>query len=146
MFVRAIFIGLICVFILGCKGDRITGLKVQGGDRPTFVFSGGGWLTKLTVRHTGTSKRPAQGNDVVWEIESEKGVDGAKHVADIGTIQYGVAPAGYRQAHPASGMAPTLLQDHGYMAMAYTIGSSLGRVAFTIQGGKAVAEEASGSH
>src|SRR5215813_9964447 len=126
MVARAVLIGLVCSFLLGCKGDRITGLNVQGGDRPTFVFSGGGWLTGLTVRDVGTSQRPSQGNDVVWEIKPEKS-DGARHVADIDMIQYGVVPAGYRQARPANGMAPTLLEGHSYMTMACTTGSTFGR-------------------
>jgi hypothetical protein len=133
MFVRTILIALICGFLPACKGDRITGLKVEGGDRPTFVFSGGGWLTGLTVR---------DGNDVVWEIKPEKSDNGARHVADIGVIQYGAAPASYQQVRPVSGIAPTLLEGRTYLTMAYTTGSSFGRVVFTIQDGKAVAEGA----
>jgi hypothetical protein len=143
MLARALLIGFMLSFSQGCKGDRITGLNVQGDAEPTFVFSGGGWLTGFTVRNIGTEGRPAQGDDITWEIKPEKSMDGARHIADIGTIQYGVVPTGYRQVRPVDSLPPQLLEGHIYLTMAYTTGSTWGRVVFRIQSGKAVAEEVS---
>jgi len=50
MLAKALLIGFILSFSQDCKGDRITGLNVHGDAKPTFVFSGGGWLTGFTAR------------------------------------------------------------------------------------------------
>lgn len=115
MLAKALLIGFILSFSQGCKGDCITGLNVQRDAKPIFIFSGGGWLTGFTVRNIGTKGRPAQGDDITWEIKSEKSMDGARHVADIGTIQYGVVPTGYRQVRPvrASIIGGAYISDYG---------------------------------
>src|SRR5262245_39402009 len=146
MLAKALLIGFILSSSQACKGDCITGLNVEGDAKPSFVVSGCCRLTRFTVRNIGTKGHPAQGDDITWEIKPEKSMDGARHVADIGTIQYGVVPTGYRQVRAVDGLPPQLLEGHIYLTMAYTTGSTWGRVVFEIQSGKAVAEEVNGGN
>jgi hypothetical protein len=146
MLKKVMIVGLVCSTLLCCKADRITVLRVEGGSRPTFLFSGGGWLINFRVQNTGSKNQAAKNADVVWEIEAENANDGAKHISQITPLQYGIVPAGYRQILPATGKAPSLLEGQVYLTMAYTSGSSFGRAVFTLQNGKVVTEETMGGH
>lgn len=138
MFVKFIILTLLCCSLVGCLGDHHTNIKVEGADRPTFTFSGGGWLSRFTVRDVSGVASTQAKDDLLWEIEAEKGNMEGRHVADIGTIQYGIVPVGYRQIQPARDIIAPPLRERTYMAFATTVGTVPSRVVFKIDQGKAV--------
>lgn len=139
MGLRVILLGLVCCSLTGCLGDRTTGLRVQSGERPIFVFSGGGFLQGFIVRDISHSSIPKGEGDRLWVIGSVSEL--GKHVRHVATIEYGVVPAGYRQTFPEGVNAPKRPPDGGYLAECVTANSICRPVFFSVRAGKVIAAD-----
>lgn len=138
MLQRNLLIIIALCFLQSCRGDHTAGLRVEGGESPTFTFAGGGYLDQFIVYDVSDYHLD---NGRIWEFRPENPKDGSRHILFIGNIQYGILPSGYRQLKPANGTPPRLLEGHTYLTMAYVTGVMPGRVVFTIKQGKVVMDE-----
>jgi len=86
--------------------QHTTRVRLEGGEIPNFILSGGGTLSDFIVY--GPRQRP--GGDgrayIVWEIQPTKNAPEGQLLKKIGSIKYGVVPDGYKQIYPKDGSPP----------------------------------------
>lgn len=128
---------LLIVLSLSC-GERRTEVRLEGTNPPVFVMSGSGNLVefRVTTRIDDNALPLSKRSKVIWRIVP-KTRDGER-VERIGSITYGVVPAGYKQAVPDNGESPPLLAPGKYYAYALeTINAPHASGYFEIRNGKA---------
>jgi TerC family integral membrane protein len=118
---------------------RATKVKLEGGHSPVFDLSGSGSLCHFVIYGV---KLTANGDDetfFIWEIEPTHGYKKGRLVEDLGSVQYGVVPAGYKQIYPANGSAPEpLIKGNKYEYWCDTANAPHARKYFVIRGNRAV--------
>ena len=85
---------------------------MEGTNPLVFVLSGTGTLAHLVIY--APQQSGVAGNqdlslaetpwETLWEIEPLGGYLKARKIEDIGAVQYGVVPAGYKQKYPGNGI------------------------------------------
>jgi tellurite resistance protein TerC len=119
-----------------------TRVKLEGSNPPVFNLSGTGILAHLvifTARDTDTDDGQEQMcAETIWEIEPTGGYAVGRRVEEIGAIQYGVVPTGYKQTHPKNGTPPSLAKGHKYEYWFDTADAPHARNYFIIRGQCAV--------
>jgi len=116
-----------------------TRIKVTGGSIPTFGLSGGGTIIHFTIY--GPQQRPGTGPEafIVWELRP---VSNSDSLNEIGEINYGKIPNGFKQTYPENDVPPPQLKEgESYMLQIMTDGAPWGQVGFEIHDGKAVEKE-----
>ncbi len=118
-----------------------TTVKLEGDNPPIFNLSGTGMLAHLVI-YAAKDRETEEGPEVVceplWEIEPTAGYERGLRVEDIGSVQYGVVPAGYKQIHPPSGSAQELVKGRKYEYWFDTADAPHARHFFVIRGQRAV--------
>ena len=116
---------LLLIALAGCKSDKIFkasgGLKVSGGNPPTFDPDGSGNVAFFWVREaswdelklTPLQRGIAEDKLIVWEIWPAAA---DTKIADLPNITYGQVPPGFRQTIPDHGTAPPLVEGMLYKA------------------------------
>lgn len=118
---------------------RATKVRIEGGNPPRFVLSGTGALTHLVVYDTQRSAAEAAQTCAIWEIEPVAGYSKARRVEEIGNVEYGQLPEGYRQVCPEDGNSPPpLVKGKTYEYWFDTSGAPHARQYFVIRGSRAV--------
>jgi tellurite resistance protein TerC len=118
---------------------RATKVRIQGANPPSFVLSGTGTLTHLVIYDTGQSNADEDTSCALWEIEPVAGYSKGRLLEDIGTVQYGQLPDGYRQVCPENGNPPAgLVRGNKYEYWFDTSDAPHARRYFVIRGTKAV--------
>jgi hypothetical protein len=116
---------------------RATKVRLEGNP-PVFVLSGSGVLAHLVIYRT----KHMNGDDeyfALWEIEPVDGYVKGRPIEDIGNIQYGLVPKGYRQCCPEAGAPPpTLKPGTKYEYWFDTTDAPHARNCFVIRGNRAV--------
>ena len=120
---------------LSCEID--TKLGISGGNPPTFLMSGNGFLTSIRVRGH-ARQREAQGENqyLHWVIEVKD--DGGLSVGSIASVTYGKVPKGYRQIYPEKGEAPPIIEGQHYYVRLVTSNANGADGYFMVQNGKAL--------
>jgi len=121
---------------------RPTKIKLEGTNPPVFNLSGTGMLAHLVI-YTAKDTDTEDGQEVtsaetLWEIEPIAGYALGRRVEDIGTVQYGIAPAGYKQILPRDGAPAPLERGHRYEYWFDTADAPHARSYFIIRGQRAV--------
>jgi hypothetical protein len=126
---------LLLLSISGC--ERRTQVTLEGGNPPTFILSGSGVLSGVVIYSPERLKGSTDEKDPLWEIK-EVDLHG-ELVERVHSITYGVVPAGYQQATPATGAPPPLIPGKRYRYWIVT-GEAPGAIGyFEIRDGVAVA-------
>ncbi len=119
-----------------------TKVKLEGANPPIFNLSGTGLLAhlviysaKVTATDDGLTETSAE---TLWEIEPIGGYAGGKRVEEIGAIEYGVVPPGYKQIQPRSGAPQALQKGHKYEYWFDTADAPHARNYFIIRGQRCV--------
>jgi len=90
-----------------------TRVRLEGGNPPIFNLSGTGTLCHVAIFEVPEPERTNGGEanapKTLWEIEPVAGYECGRKVEEIGEIQYGVVPSGYKQTHPQNGGVPESL-------------------------------------
>jgi len=76
--------------------------------------------------------------ETLWEIEPTGGYASGRKVEEIGEIQYGVVPAGYKQIRPQNGGPPPLATGNKYEYWFDTADAPHARNCFIIRGNRCV--------
>ena len=132
---------LVMIFMLGiCTACSFlyhkTRIKVTGGSIPTFGLSGGGTVIDFTIY--GPQQRSGTGREafIVWQLRP---VSNSDNLNEIGEIEYGKIPKGFKQTYPENDAPPPQLKEgESYMLQILTDGAPMGQVSFEIHDGKAV--------
>lgn len=118
---------------------RATKVKIEGAIPPLFVLSGSGILAHLVIYDTRPADASADQDCAIWEVEPIDGYKKGRRVEQIGNIQYGVVPDGYRQVCPDNGNAPLpLVRGNTYEYWFDTSDAPHARRYFVIRGNRAV--------
>ncbi|HXM35580.1 MAG TPA: TerC family protein [Pyrinomonadaceae bacterium] len=118
---------------------RATKVRIQGANPPLFVLSGSGTLAHLVIYDSRRSNEEEDQSCAIWEIEPIAGYRQGRPLEEIGTVQYGQLPDGYRQVCPENGNAPpALAKGNKYEYWFDTSDAPHARRYFVIRGTKAV--------
>lgn len=119
-----------------------TKVRLEGGNPATFNLSGTG-----TLCHVAIFEVPDAGPDVdngveprtLWEIQPVDGYECGRKIEELGEVQYGIVPAGYKQTHPNNGLVPEpLVQGQKYEYWFDTADAPHARKYFILRGNRAV--------
>jgi tellurite resistance protein TerC len=117
---------------------RATKVRLEGYP-PRFVLSGSGALAHLVIYKTTPSPDHDDECFALWEIEPKNGYDKGRLVEEIGAVEYGVVPAGYKQMCPEAGASPSqLAPGNKYEYWFDTSDAPHARNYFVIRGNRAV--------
>src|SRR6266404_3408049 len=133
------YVCLVLLLLGSSCGERDTKLTVEGGNPPEFHLSGSGSLVYLRIH--GPKVRPAEDETayIVWEIVPSGGWKNARGMEKIGTIIYGIVPAGYTQVYPEEGKtAPQIIEGEQYHVWAESAGANSASKEFAITKNKVV--------
>lgn len=90
-----------------------TKVRLEGGNLPIFNLSGTGTLCHLVIFAVPESNDETDETiadpETIWELEPVAGYECGRKLEDIGEIQYGVVPGGYKQTYPSANAAPVSL-------------------------------------
>jgi len=119
-----------------------TKVKLVGANPPVFHLSGTGTLAHVVIYATKDSETE-EGQDLttaetLWEIEPIGGYESGRRVEEIGEVQYGVIPAGYKQIRPQNGGPPPLKTGNKYEYWFDTADAPHARNCFIIRGNRCV--------
>lgn len=119
-----------------------TRVRLEGANPPIFNLSGTGILAHLVI-YAAKDTDTGDGQEVtsvetIWEIEPTAGYAVGRRVDEIGAVQYGVVPTGYKQVHPKSGTPPSLQKGQKYEYWFDTADAPHARNYFIIRGQRAV--------
>ena len=124
---------------------RATQVRLEGTNPLVFVLSGTGTLAHLVIyapqqcagdQDLSLAETPWE---TLWEIEPIGGYLKARKIEDIGAVQYGVVPAGYKQNYPGNGVGPpALVRGNKYEYWFDTADAPHARNYFVIRGHRAV--------
>jgi hypothetical protein len=131
--------------------ERPTEVRIAGGAAPVFVLSGSGDLEVFSV-YLVSSSDFAAGREVkdlsddsffaeppAWRIEAQPDPMHGRRVEDIGDLEYGVVPLGYKQEIPSNGSLPRpVVEGKQYFFHCETTKAPPASGGFEIIGGKAV--------
>jgi predicted tellurium resistance membrane protein TerC len=118
---------------------RATKVRIAGANPPLFVLSGSGVLAHLVIYDATPLKTGEDQSCALWEIEPVAGYHTGRRVEEIGNVEYGRLPDGYRQVCPEAGSAPpALVKGMKYEYWFDTTGAPHARHYFVIRGAKAV--------
>jgi tellurite resistance protein TerC len=133
---------------------RATKIRLEGANPPVFNLSGTGTLTHLVIYAVEKSEiadgqslplgdaAPETLCETLWEIEPIDGYESGRKIEDIGAVQYGVVPPGYKQTHPDNGTGPAgLAAGNKYEYWVDTSDAPHARNYFIIRGSRAVKVE-----
>lgn len=120
-----------------------TRVRLEGANPPIFNLSGTGTLCHVAIFDTPDPGTEDEQNGLegatIWEIEPIDGYECGRKVEEIGEIQYGVVPAGYKQTQPNDGIVPpTLIKGQKYEYWFDTADAPHARRYFIIRGNRAV--------
>jgi hypothetical protein len=132
---------LVVIFILGiCTACSFlyhkTRINVTGGSIPTFGLSGGGTVVDFTIY--GPQQRSGTGREafIVWQLRP---VSNSDSLNQMGKIEYGKIPKGFKQTYPENDVPPPQLKEgESYMLQIMTNDAPWGQASFEIRDGKAV--------
>jgi len=118
---------------------RATKVRIEGGNPPVFVLSGSGILAHLVVYDAQAADEENNTSFPIWEIEPVTGYANGRRVEEIGSVQYGRLPEGYRQVCPENGGSPPpLIKGTTYEYWFDTSAAPHARRYFIIRGDRAV--------
>jgi hypothetical protein len=118
---------------------RATKVRIEGAKPPVFVLSGSGILAHLVVYDAKAADEEECNRVPIWEIEPVTGYANGRRVEEIGNVQYGRLPEGYRQVCPENGGAPPpLTKGTTYEYWFDTSDAPHARRYFIIRGGRAI--------
>jgi tellurite resistance protein TerC len=118
---------------------RATQVRIDGANPPVFLLSGSGTLAHLVIYDTRQSNADEEQSCAVWEIEPMAGYLRGRRLEEIGAVQYGQVPHGYRQVCPESGNSPPhLIKGNKYEYWFDASDAPHARRYFIIRGTKAV--------
>ena len=120
-----------------------TKVRLEGADLPTFNLSGTGTLCHLSIFAIPETEmeNPEDGSrsETLWVIEPVNGYEQGRKVEDIGEVQYGVVPEGYKQVHPLNNAGPApLVKGQMYEYWFDTAHAPHARNYFIIRGNRCV--------
>ena len=119
-----------------------TKVRLEGGASLTFNLSGTGTLCHLviySVVETESDGVEILDPQTIWEIEPVDGYECGRKVDELGEVQYGLVPAGYRQIFPENGVSPqTLVKGPKYEYWFDTADAPHARNYFILRGNRAV--------
>jgi tellurite resistance protein TerC len=119
-----------------------TKVKLEGANPLIFNLSGTGMLAHLVIyaaKHSDTDDGlEVTSAETLWEIEPIAGYASGKRVEEIGAIQYGVVPPGYKQIQPKNSTPPALQKGHKYEYWFDTADAPHARNYFIIRGQRCV--------
>jgi tellurite resistance protein TerC len=120
-----------------------TKVRLEGATLPIFNLSGTGTLCHLSIFAV-PDEQVGNGEDgntaeTLWVIEPVNGYECGRKVEDIGEVQYGIVPVGYKQIHPRNNVGPTpLVKGQMYEYWLDTAHAPHARNYFIIRGDRAV--------
>ena len=121
---------------------RATKIKLEGANPPIFNLSGTGTLAHLVIyaaKDTDTDDgQELTTAETLWEIEPSEGYERGRRVEEIGSVQYGVIPVGYKQIYPPTGAPLQLEKGHKYEYWFDTADAPHARNYFIIRGQRAI--------
>jgi len=135
----AMFLVLVCMLEINTACSFFyhdTRIKVTGGSIPTFGLSGGGTVIDFTIY--GPKQRSGTGREafIVWQLRP---VSNSDCLNEIGEIEYGKIPKGFKQNYPENDFPPPQLKEgESYMLQIMTNDAPWGQASFEIHDGKAV--------
>jgi len=123
-----------------------TKVRLEGGNQPTFNLSGTGTLCHVVVFAVDALETVGEPNEnepkTIWEIEPIAGYECGRKIEELGEVQYGVVPAGYKQTHPNNGSHPEpLTKGQKYEYWFDTTDAPHARNYFILRGNHAVEVE-----
>jgi predicted tellurium resistance membrane protein TerC len=137
-FVVTVLLGSIAASALFPK-KLVRATKVRlTGNPPVFILSGSGTLTHMVIYDARQSNDDQDQSCALWEIEPVSGYHKARLLEEIGTINYGEVPEGYRQVCPENGDPPALARGNTYEYWFDTSDAPHARKYFVIRGSKAI--------
>src|ERR1700730_14848560 len=90
--------------LLGCRRERPTEVRVEGGETPVFVFSGSGKLSSFSVYLVPAAPlemdKPFSEQIPVWEITAQPDPLRGRSIEEIQKLIYGTIPTGYTESFP----------------------------------------------
>jgi tellurite resistance protein TerC len=119
-----------------------TKVRLEGANPLTFNLSGTGTLCHVAIltapQPDGEDQNGLEG-ETLWEIEPTDGYECGRKVGELGEVQYGVVPQGYKQTQPNDGkFPPPLIKGHKYEYWFDTSDAPHARNYFIIRGSRAV--------
>ena len=121
---------------------RATKVRLVGANPPVFSLSGTGTLAHTVIYATKDSETVENQDlttaETLWEIEPIGGYESGRKVEEIGEIQYGVVPAGYKQIRPQNGGPPPLATGNKYEYWFDTADAPHARNYFIIRGNRCI--------
>lgn len=118
---------------------RATHVRLEGGNLPVFDLSGSGTLCHFVIYGARPTANGDEESFFLWEIEPTLGYARGRPVEEVGSVQYGVVPPGYKQIYPANGAAPApLAKGSKYEYWCDTANAPHARKYFVIRGSRAV--------
>lgn len=119
-----------------------TKIKLEGANPPIFNLSGTGTLAHVVIyaaKYTDTEDGlELTTAETLWEIEPSEGYERGRRVEEIGSVQYGVIPFGYKQVYPPTGAPRSLEKGLKYEYWFDTADAPHARNYFIIRGQRAV--------
>ena len=118
---------------------RATKVRLEGGNPPVFDLSGSGTLCHFVIYGTNLLANGNDENYFLWEFEACDGYDSGRPIEEVGSVQYGIVPKGYKQIFPRNNAPPAaLLKGNKYEYWCDTADAPHARKYFIIRGSRAV--------
>ena len=139
VFVLTVLLGSIAASALWPR-ETVRATKIRlSGNPPDFVLSGSGTLAHMVIYDARETIADEDETCAIWEIEPIAGYHKARPLEELGTIQYGQVPEGYRQLCPERNVPPqALVRGKKYEYWFDTADAPHARRYFVIRGTKAI--------
>jgi hypothetical protein len=138
-----IFLGLCSLVLAACRIERPTEVRIKGDDKPIFDFKGSGKLSSFSVYLVPPSpeemSKPFSEQTPVWRISAVPDYLHGLPIEEIGSLNYGTSPSGYKQDFPSNGdPVGSLKPNRDYFFDAHTTDAPPAAGFFRIENSKAI--------
>ena len=133
---KTIVVAVIFLFIGGfiaCE-KAMTIAVTRDSNPPSFKLSGSGRLLFFSVSEVPDADTPSSEGSAIWQIRPTD----EDLISKLPEITYGVAPVGFSQTKPKTGVPPPLAEGKTYQAGGPGLEADGGWIRFTIKAGKTV--------
>jgi hypothetical protein len=128
-------------FMIACSesNQKSTHIDLEGDEKPTFKLHGGGSLDRFVIYGPRQREGGSSVSNTVWEIVPADGQLNGRYLWTLGSIKYGVVPAGYKQIYPENNVSPPLIvEGETYRYMAQIVSAPWAVADFKLINGKVV--------